>query len=145
MEPRAHSDKPHRAGRLSDEVAHRSNHAATRHCCPGAAGHASAQAQAQVVHHRVQRGETLYDIARRYGASVENILQVNGLRKAQLYKSRNHAAHPENIARFFFCEMTSQGRAANQRLGLSFFTLIWHRGKLLVSSRHVDKFSARCV
>jgi membrane-bound lytic murein transglycosylase D len=44
------------------------------------------QAQAQVVHHRVQRGETLYDIARRYGASVENILQINGLRKAQLIK-----------------------------------------------------------
>ena len=100
--------------------------------------------QAQVVHHRVRRGETLYDIARRYGASVENILQINGLRKAPV-KSRNHASHPENIARFFFCEMTSQGRAANQRLGLSFFTLIWHRGKLLVSSRHVDKFSARCV
>ena len=47
---------------------------------------ATRRPQAQVVHHRVQRGETLYDIARRYGASVENILQINGLRKAQLIK-----------------------------------------------------------
>ena len=30
--------------------------------------------------------EELYDIARRYGASVENILQINGLRKAHLLK-----------------------------------------------------------
>jgi len=43
-------------------------------------------AQPQVVHHRVKRGETLYEIARRYGASVENILQLNGLRKAHLLK-----------------------------------------------------------
>ena len=43
-------------------------------------------AQAQVVHHRVRRGETIYEIARRYGASVENILQINGLRKAHLLK-----------------------------------------------------------
>ncbi len=43
-------------------------------------------AQAQVVHHRVKRGETLYEIARRYGASVENILQLNGLRQAHLLK-----------------------------------------------------------
>jgi len=47
---------------------------------------ATRRPQAQVVHHRVQRGETLYDIARRYGASVENILQINGLRKPQLIK-----------------------------------------------------------
>ncbi len=47
---------------------------------------ATRQPQAQVVHHRVRRGETLYDIARRYGASVENILQINGLRKAHLLK-----------------------------------------------------------
>jgi membrane-bound lytic murein transglycosylase D len=43
-------------------------------------------AQAQVVHHRVRRGETVYEIARRYGASVENILRINGLRKAHLLK-----------------------------------------------------------
>jgi LysM repeat protein len=43
-------------------------------------------AKAQVVHHRVRRGETIYEIARRYGASVENILQINGLRKAHLLK-----------------------------------------------------------
>ncbi len=47
---------------------------------------ATRRPQAQVVHHRVRRGETLYDIARRYGASVENILQINGLRKAHLLK-----------------------------------------------------------
>ena len=43
-----------------------------------------AQEQPQVVRHRVKRGETLMQIARRYGASVERILQVNGLRKAHL-------------------------------------------------------------
>jgi membrane-bound lytic murein transglycosylase D len=43
--------------------------------------------QAQVVHHRVRRGETIYEIARRYGASVENILQINGLRKSHLLKA----------------------------------------------------------
>lgn len=36
----------------------------------------------QVVHHRVKHGETLYEIARRYGASVQRIAQVNGLRRA---------------------------------------------------------------
>lgn len=38
----------------------------------------------QFVRHRVKRGETLLNIARRYGASVERILQINGLRKAHL-------------------------------------------------------------
>ncbi len=36
----------------------------------------------QVVRHRVKRGETLFQIARRYGASVERILHVNGMRKS---------------------------------------------------------------
>ena len=45
------------------------------------------QPQPQVVHHRVRRGETVYEIARRYGASVENILQINGLRTAHLLKA----------------------------------------------------------
>ena len=40
----------------------------------------------QVVQHRVKRGETLYEIAKLYGASVERILQVNGIRKAHLLK-----------------------------------------------------------
>lgn len=44
------------------------------------------QPRAQVVHHRVKRGETLFEIARLYGASVERILQVNGIRKAHLLK-----------------------------------------------------------
>lgn len=42
------------------------------------------QEQPQIVRHRVKRGETVLQIARRYGASVERILQVNGLRKAHL-------------------------------------------------------------
>lgn len=42
--------------------------------------------RAQVVHHRVKRGETLFEIARLYGASVERILQVNGIRKTHLLK-----------------------------------------------------------
>lgn len=38
----------------------------------------------QVRHHRVKRGETIAQIARRYGASVERILQLNGIRRAHL-------------------------------------------------------------
>ncbi len=54
---------------------------------------ASAQPQqrqapkAQVIHHRVQRGETLIQIAQRYGASVHRILQANGLRRAHLLRA----------------------------------------------------------
>jgi membrane-bound lytic murein transglycosylase D len=44
------------------------------------------QPKAQIVHHRVKRGETVIEIARRYGASVERILQINGIRKAHLVK-----------------------------------------------------------
>ena len=40
----------------------------------------------QVVHHRVKPGETLFQIAKRYGASVQNILQANGIRQAHLVK-----------------------------------------------------------
>ena len=43
--------------------------------------------QAQVVRHRVKPGETLFHIARRYGASVERILQANGLRRAHLLRA----------------------------------------------------------
>jgi membrane-bound lytic murein transglycosylase D len=35
----------------------------------------------QVVRHQVKRGETLFQIARRYGASVERILKINGMGK----------------------------------------------------------------
>jgi membrane-bound lytic murein transglycosylase D len=42
------------------------------------------QAQPEVVRHRVKQGETLMQIARRYGASVDRILQLNGMRKAHL-------------------------------------------------------------
>ena len=38
--------------------------------------------QPQVVHHQVKRGETLFQIARRYGASVDRILKVNGMGKS---------------------------------------------------------------
>ena len=44
------------------------------------------QAKPQIVHHRVKRGETVIEIAKRYGASVERILQMNGIRKAHLVK-----------------------------------------------------------
>ena len=40
--------------------------------------------QPQFVRHRVKRGETLLNIARRYGASVERILLANGLHKTHL-------------------------------------------------------------
>ena len=43
--------------------------------------------KAQVIHHRVQRGETLIQIAQRYGASVQRILQVNGIRQAHLVRA----------------------------------------------------------
>jgi membrane-bound lytic murein transglycosylase D len=38
----------------------------------------------QVVRHRVKRGETIAQIARRYGASVERILEANGIHRANL-------------------------------------------------------------
>jgi membrane-bound lytic murein transglycosylase D len=44
-------------------------------------------AKAQVIHHRVQRGETLIQIAQRYGASVQRILQVNGIRQAHMVRA----------------------------------------------------------
>jgi membrane-bound lytic murein transglycosylase D len=46
-----------------------------------------AKARPQVVHHRVKRGETLIHIAQRYGASLERILQANGLRKTSLLRA----------------------------------------------------------
>lgn len=42
--------------------------------------------RAQVIHHRVQRGETIIQIAQRYGASVQRILQANGIRQAHLVR-----------------------------------------------------------
>ncbi len=45
------------------------------------------KAREQVVHHRVKPGETLYEIARRYGASVQRIAQVNGLRRSHLLRA----------------------------------------------------------
>jgi membrane-bound lytic murein transglycosylase D len=45
------------------------------------------QAQSSVVRHRVKRGETLMQIARRYGTSTERILRINGLRKASLLRA----------------------------------------------------------
>jgi membrane-bound lytic murein transglycosylase D len=40
----------------------------------------------QIVHHRVKRGDTISQIAQRYGASVKRILQVNNLRHARLLR-----------------------------------------------------------
>ena len=42
---------------------------------------AKEQPQSQVVRHQVKRGETLFQIARRYGASVDRILKINGMGK----------------------------------------------------------------
>jgi membrane-bound lytic murein transglycosylase D len=42
------------------------------------------EAQPKVLRHRVKRGDTLMRIARRYGASVEKILQANDMRKSHL-------------------------------------------------------------
>jgi membrane-bound lytic murein transglycosylase D len=45
------------------------------------------QAQSSVVRHRVKRGETLMQIAQRYGTSAERILRINGLSKASLLRA----------------------------------------------------------
>jgi membrane-bound lytic murein transglycosylase D len=45
-----------------------------------------AKRRAQVVHHKVKQGDTLYEIARRYGASVQRIIQVNGLGRSRLLR-----------------------------------------------------------
>jgi membrane-bound lytic murein transglycosylase D len=42
------------------------------------------ETKVQVVRHRVKQGETVTQIARRYGASVERILEANSLRRANL-------------------------------------------------------------
>jgi membrane-bound lytic murein transglycosylase D len=47
---------------------------------------ADPQAGPQIVHHRVKRGETISQIAQRYGASVQRILQVNNLRHTRLLR-----------------------------------------------------------
>lgn len=44
------------------------------------------QTETRVVHHRVKQGETISQIAQRYGASVQRILQVNNLRHAHLLR-----------------------------------------------------------
>ncbi len=46
-----------------------------------------ARAHTQLVRHRVRPGETIFHIARRYGASVERILQVNGLRRSHIVRA----------------------------------------------------------
>jgi membrane-bound lytic murein transglycosylase D len=44
------------------------------------------RAQLQLVRHRVKPGETIFHIARHYGASVERILQANGLRRSHIVR-----------------------------------------------------------
>jgi membrane-bound lytic murein transglycosylase D len=44
------------------------------------------QSAPQIVHHRVKQGETISEIAQRYGASVQRILQANNLRHARLLR-----------------------------------------------------------
>jgi membrane-bound lytic murein transglycosylase D len=53
---------------------------------PKAAKRDEPRTRAQVVHHKVKPGETLYEIARRYGASVQRIVQVNNLRQTRLLR-----------------------------------------------------------
>jgi membrane-bound lytic murein transglycosylase D len=48
------------------------------------AGKPQREVKTQLVRHRVKRGETVAQIARRYGASVERILEANSLRRANL-------------------------------------------------------------
>ena len=48
---------------------------------------AEPKARVQVVHHKVKPGETLYEIAQRYGASVQRIVQINGLRQTRLLRA----------------------------------------------------------
>jgi membrane-bound lytic murein transglycosylase D len=48
---------------------------------------AKPKSQAEVVRHHVKRGETLVQIARRYGASVDRILKLNGLGKPHHIKA----------------------------------------------------------
>jgi membrane-bound lytic murein transglycosylase D len=45
------------------------------------------QQKPQLVRHRVKRGETVIHIARRYGTSVDSILEANGIRKAHLLRA----------------------------------------------------------
>jgi membrane-bound lytic murein transglycosylase D len=44
------------------------------------------QARPQIVHHRVKQGETLSEIANRYGASVQRIKEANNLRHAHMLR-----------------------------------------------------------
>lgn len=46
----------------------------------------AAAVQAKTVRHQVKPGETISTIAARYGASIQRILQVNGLRQANLVR-----------------------------------------------------------
>jgi membrane-bound lytic murein transglycosylase D len=48
---------------------------------------ARSRPQEAVVRHRVKPGETIIHIAKRYGASAERILKVNGIRKPSLIKA----------------------------------------------------------
>jgi membrane-bound lytic murein transglycosylase D len=53
------------------------------------------QVKTQIVRHRVKRGETIIEIAKRYGASVERILQLNGIRKAHLVRAGSTLVIPK--------------------------------------------------
>lgn len=51
------------------------------------AGGRQTGAQRLVIRHRVRRGETVSQIARRYGASADEIIEINGIRKARLLRA----------------------------------------------------------
>ena len=45
---------------------------------------ASAQIAKQTVNHTIQKGETLFSIARKYDTTIEKVRQVNGLKKGEI-------------------------------------------------------------
>ncbi|MEZ5659273.1 MAG: LysM peptidoglycan-binding domain-containing protein [Burkholderiaceae bacterium] len=54
--------------------------------------------QGQPVQHRVSRGDTLTDIARRYGVSIDYLRRVNGLRTDTIHYGQQLVIHDENAA-----------------------------------------------
>ena len=54
--------------------------------------------QGQPVQHRVSRGDTLTDIARRYGVSIDYLRRVNGLRSDTIHYGQQLVIHDENAA-----------------------------------------------
>jgi nucleoid-associated protein YgaU len=56
---------------------------------------APSRPKAKVVRHRVQRGETIIQIAKRYGTSAESILKINRIRRANLLRAGSTVIIPK--------------------------------------------------